>query len=92
MSSVNGLLKENNCFLQDNLKIADVEGGTDFFAGFKTNYKYSDTWDTIISYLKPKTTVDVKNTVAKVVQREKEEKKVSKWVLVMRKVERLMME
>lgn len=63
---------------EDNLKIADVEGGTDFFAGFKTNYKYSDTWDTIISYLKPKTTVDVKNTVAKVVQREKEEKKIRK--------------
>lgn len=78
--------------MQDNLKIADVEGGTDFFAGFKTNYKYSDTWDTIISYLKPKTTVDVKNTVAKVVQREKEEKKVSKWCLLMKKVQRKVVE
>lgn len=65
--------------MQDTLKIADVEGGTDFFEGFKTDYNYSDTWDTIISYLKPKTSIDVKDTVNKVMLREKEAKKVREW-------------
>ncbi|XP_042872797.1 probable ATP-dependent RNA helicase DDX27 [Penaeus japonicus] len=63
---------------EDTLKIADVEGGTDFFEGFKTDYNYSDTWDTIISYLKPKTSIDVKDTVNKVMLREKEAKKIKK--------------